>query len=184
MFSQICSFTQWFFALTTLWWLLARVSPQVSLSKQQLNWMSCCLVHTCSSLHCEWAYESSDFQPNWMISRILHTCEPSLQSVPADVFSDPLFTEWFSHWVHLCNFSSACVCKWVLIWETWLNDLLHSVHLWVSSPLWVLRFPDIFSNVTMIVWNNIIGHHASNQMCTSNPLQLIRNLMDFWCILM
>ena len=152
--------------------------------KQQLDWMSCCLVHTCSSLHCEWAYESSDFQPNWMISRILHTCEPSLQSVPADVFSDPLFTEWFSHWVHLCNFSSACVCKWVLIWETWLNDLLHSVHLWVSSPLWVLRFPDIFSNVTMIVWNNIVGHHASNQMCTSNPLQLIRNLMDFWCILM
>ena len=126
--------------------------------------MSCCTVHSASSLHCEWADESSDFQPDWMISRILHTCEPSLQSVPA--FPQICrFTEWFFvlttfvwllarvspqvsplnnsldwmsccivHSAHLCFFSPLWMSKWVLRFPAQLNDFTHCAHLWAFSP--------------------------------------------------
>ena len=185
MSSQICSFNEWFFALTTFV-LPEWVRKWVLLITARLNFLLRC-AHVCF------------FSPLWMSRWVLrfpvwlndfthfaHLWAFSPECASRCFLRFVASLNDFSHWVHLCWISSGCVCKRVLIWETWLNDLFHSVQLWASSPLWVLRFPHIFRSlgmsqsqcsITMLIWNAIIQrsfsfcHHGSN-------------LINFWCILM
>ena len=125
---QVDSLTKWFAALCTIVWFNLRMSEQVFFSMFHLDWMICCILHTCVIfLQREESCAFSGYLPEQMICCIEHTCVSFLLNWwaydPLDFQFDQMFSR-IDHihkgCLHCCGSSHRsqglnAVCLWTQV---------------------------------------------------------------------
>ena len=146
-------------------------------SEIQLDWMICCTVHTCEvSPRCEWVDVSSDFQLDWTICCNLNMRESLF--TPLCIRKCFLrLAAWVNdllHSLHLYSFSPLCLCKCLLRCPAWLNDWLHCAHLCNFSPVYQNMEGQMAETCKILVAHGarMFGDHVQDQ---NWPLLLLDN---------